>query len=316
MAGPEDIQEPTREVQLYSGDQSELTLVDSSQPKGISIVGMAQAGKTTLRNIIDQSWHEFDPRGATLTFSNSNGFRGLTAAALQYGDHDLARPICPDVYMSYLRGFLAEQGKDVGTVLDAFYTAPADEHTVLRSKAVDGVVPYTSEDAHVRPLVNAAGARYMRRIVAEPDLAGLHESPGLVIIDGRNQGECVEKFQNAEVRAVGTFVLVCPERVVARRKVGTYLAQAFWDERTALTRRNQTDANRAVGRMTVPADLSRQHVLHELLRRPDAYHQLYESGKAVARDPESGFVVCTNKLSVAAETKAMPSLWAGMLTEA
>lgn len=56
----------------------EVVEFDYDRPFGISIIGDAQAGKTTLCRGLTDAWKMFQPDTEVVHFSNSDGFRGLT----------------------------------------------------------------------------------------------------------------------------------------------------------------------------------------------------------------------------------------------
>ncbi len=202
------------------------------------------------------------------------------------------------------------------TLLDSFYDTPAASE-VLRSPAVNSVVPFVSESAHIRPHINAAGSRYMQRVLDDPAKAGLQTRPGLIVIDGRNQQECTQKFKGAGVRPLGTFVLTCPEITIARRIMPGADESAQRQEAARLKRRNAEDRSRTLGRMTLPEDLSEQFVLHRYFRRGRPHStDLLEAGYTMAADEHTGAVVSTRYLTLENEQRAVEYVLWGALKQA
>lgn len=306
-------QEPNRVLTMFPQPYHDIR-IDPSEPKGLAIVGLAQAGKSTLRDCISSSWtQDFHPEGEVFHFSNSDGFRGITAHAIAELGHD------PDVPVRDTSEFvekLCEKYVDLANhkiLLDGFYDTPASKD-VLRSTAVNSVVPFVSESPLVRPHINAAGSRYMERVLREPGKAGLQSRPGLLVIDGRNQEECVGKFVAAGVRPLGTFVLTCPEITIARRILPAASEQKHRQEAARLKARNKEDRDRTLGRMTLPVDLSQQFVLHQLAKKRYGI-DLLEAGAALAKDRNAGAVVNTRYLSLSAERRAVELVLWGALKQ-
>ncbi len=291
--------------------------IDPREPKGLVIVGMAQSGKTALRKCISHSWSmNFHPEGEVYPFSNSNGFRGVTARAISELGYDHDTPV-PDTADFVDRLCNHYDLQDSTELLDSFYDAPADDD-ILRSVAVDSAVPYVSENGRIRPHINAAGSRFIERVLRYPYKAGLKARPGLIIIDGRSQEECVGKFLSADVRPLGTFVLTCPEELAANRNP-RITPEMHAAEVSRLQARNKEDRGRVLGRMTLPEDLSQAFVLHELTDEPprcEANRRLLNAGAAIAEDWQAGAVVDTQHLTLDDERRAVELILWGALKRA
>ncbi len=286
---------------------------DPTNTYGLSIVGEAQAGKTTLRDIVAEVGQSFYREGEILHFSNSNGFRGLTSQVLEVADVSFDDVVPPDEYLRILEGYIDRYDpEELASILDALYYSPLDDE-FLRNEAVNSAVALTSEHSQLRPIVNAAGARHMRRLIEEPDIGGMSEKPWLVVLDARNQDECQNKFLTAGVKSIGTLVLTCPEEVVIERKFGANVdSDTFKREVAKLKLRNETDRNRIIGRMTLPEDLRHKIDIATLVYYDDV-DGLYDAGRILATVPNAGAVFATNDLTKAQEAFAVDYLARGVL---
>jgi hypothetical protein len=294
---------------------SDIVVTDPDQSLGLVIVGMAQAGKTKLRSIVEETWQEFAPDSPTLSFSNSNGFRGLTAAVLELGDVAGGSEVTEEDFRLMLDNYLSVYSpeNDVPELLDAMYTQPAPAD-ILRSRAVDSTVAMLSEDLRVRPLVNSAGARFLNKIIEDPTVAHLEERPGLVILDGRSADECRAKFDAAGVNAIGTFVLTCPEEIAADRGFPGASDDVVEREVRRLQERNRVDRARMLGRMTLPPDLAVSVYVYDLVTEADSRRVLVAAGMLLATaEVPAGAVFATDRVSIEQEEVAVDGLMTGML---
>lgn len=286
----------TQYVELGVNLDHDLLDLDHEVTGGIVIVGEAQAGKTTFMNIVTEEWGGIDGR-PVYKFSNSDGFRGLTAHVLSRSGVSLDTAVDPATYDGMLGDFGAEIPDDeLLALLDGCYSQPAAKE-ILRSRAVNSVVATTSEHPDVRQLVNAAGSRRMMQVLQQPHLENFAERPGLVVLDARNQGECLRKFDAAGVVPLGTFVLTCSETVAAKRILrGRGGDEAIYQEAARLAQRNETDRRRPVGAMTCPDDL------HPVISATEAMWSggvaLIEAGAEAARNRTAGIVVETDEIDL------------------
>lgn len=293
----------------------DVVVIKNTETYGVSIVGEAQAGKTTLRDIITNTWDKFDPLGGALPFSTSDGFRGLSLEILQRNRADLSARVNESDFMHQVEDFKTGCDEDELTqLLDSAYQRPAHKD-YLRSAAVDSVVALASSDADLRPKVNAAGARHLDAILQDPSLAGLAERPSLVVLDARNIDECNRKFTMAGVAILGTFVLTCPEEVVASRKARKNPGLNVFQEVRNLRARNMDDRNREIGRMTLPEDLEKPLYAHEVVGRPKETAWLAMMGRVAVRNPYiSGIVMPTDRIGIKEEERAVEGILQGMLS--
>lgn len=309
---------------LLNADQrfaSHETLpIDSEVTAGIIIVGEAQAGKTTANKIIAGLWPGF-ANTPVLEFTNSNGFRGLTSVVLQRAGIDTDQPVPKEHYAELLDQYVSDEANRLAlpALLDSLYRQPLTTEE-LRNPAVHSAVAYTSEHSLVRPEVNKAGADFLRDALAKPELVGLDEKPGLVILDARNNNECRDKFDRAGVRAIGTLVLTCPEIVVAKRKLPAGTSETEIEAEAArLRERNQTDRQREIGRMTLPPDFVSPIVLDRLIpthtNSPMTEKAIVVAGRLIAAKSNAALVVRTDKIDKQTEATALGLAMSGMLLQ-
>jgi hypothetical protein len=312
-------------IQTYEGaaapvfDDTDMALMsDEVPPVGIAIVGMSQAGKTTLRSMSHEVWQGYRPDSGVLDFSNSDGYRGITYEIQRRYGYDPSRPI-EDVarYLAHVGDF-AETASDeeLNAALEHMYAQPRGPED-LRSPAVNSVVAATSEDIRLHPLVDKAGANHLRRIIAEPDAFGYDRRSGLVVVDARNYPECRRSFEAAGVTTLGAFVLTCDERAAVSRSQKNLTVAAFEAEVQRLRQRNKQDAARPleVGPTTMPEDLAHAVDLGALAHR-STEEQLEAAGALVATTPDAGFVVRTDQLTLDQERWAFGHVFTGMLDAA
>lgn len=290
-------------------EPSEAVMIDPSIPLGIVICGQAQAGKTTLRDIITKTWRGFDADGYALPFTNSNGFRGLTYKVIENNGLNLDEQIDKRTFGEMLSEYA--DSTDLTEVAKQLYETPLDE-TLLRNPAVNSTVSITGEDAIARPILNQAGAEHLGAMLNNPHHFGMPEAPGLVILDARNKEECELKFERAGVRMMGTFALLCPEETVAARKseAGN---QGLID---MLRQRNHDDRNRAIGRMTLPEDLDITYVADQSLEADNPQQALVEIGRKAVLNTNAGIVIRTDILTIQQERDAVDAIINGMLMHA
>jgi hypothetical protein len=305
-----------REVVPVSNELPRLVLpdevIDPAQPLGLYIVGMAQAGKTTLREILTEAWP-----GPVLNFSNSNGFRGITAYTLIEAGHCLEdQEGLADVVPRLLSAYDAMSDyTQIESILNGLYEEPYPKET-LRSPAVEAVVPIVSEHPVLRSLVNAAGGRYLGKVMST-HVPG-KDTPGLTILDARNALECGHKFTSAQVANLGGFVLRCPEEVIVERSPES--ANMTPGERAArvkmLESRNRRDRSRAAGPMTLRGDFARAHAIHEIIDSGEQLplETLRQIGFDVASHPNEACIdLATDEIDLVTEHWALPYVFAGMV---
>lgn len=282
-------------------DGTDIAVVDSAVTHGIIVCGMGQAGKTTARDLLCATWHDFDPQAEVLPFTNSNGFRGLTYKVIEHFGLPDDVVVNEEVYATLLDQYVAQA--DMSSLLDSLYEQPLPE-AQLRNLAVNSVVSITAETPHVRPLVNMAGARSLADMIEHPLKYGHQEAPGLVALDVRNNQEGQLKFRQACVRNLGTIVLTCPEEVVVQRQPQPL---------ELLKRRNVKDRHNPIGPMTLPEDFRTTYVVDELLQAAHAQQLLHEAGATVATDEDAAIVMRTDRLTINEEAIAMDAIVHGML---
>jgi len=302
-----------RVAELYTDDlvNVEDVRADPDVTLGVLIVGMAQAGKTTFRNMVSREWAAVDGR-PVLEFSASNGFRGLTALVLDRSDVAVHETVDENRYLDMLDGYTDNVDADeIDGILDQLYAEPLPEWR-LRNTAVNTTVAITSEHPSIRHTVNAAGGRYLRRVIDDPDSAGLDRRPGLVVLDARNQEECLHKFGIANVQPAGSFVLTCPEEIVAMRRARPGASPAdIAAEAERLRHRNEVDRQRPVGAMTLPEDLTTAYEAEELVLLGDS--AIVRAGMQIAHEPTSGVVIPTDILTQSDEKYLTRHVMRGMV---
>lgn len=287
-----------------AGHLFDVSVFDPTIPRGIVVVGMAQAGKSTFAKAIAEEWRNFDPDNEVLNYSNSDGFRGYTATILKELGHDLELPIESDVFSESLDGFVDSHSEsDLAEIATSLYAAPLPNEE-LRNPAVNSVVAIVGNHEKVRLIIEAASADYLRNIINDPSLIQQDAQPSLTVIDSRNQHDTVEKFEHAGVVLLGSFVLTCNEEVVVARVPDAGPVET-------LRRRNQQDRDRRIGPMTLPEDLSPSYELAKMYSNPD---MLFMVGAALVMNPESGMHIDTAIVTQEQETAALPPIFAGMLT--
>jgi hypothetical protein len=260
-------------------------------------------------------------------FSVSNGFRGLTTEVLRANGLPLDQPI-PDKeqYRDQVEQFIATYGADLsGAMLEAFvHPEPA---SVLRSIGVTSAVATTSEHPTILSTAHTVGGMYLKEVLQNPEIVGLADRPGAVLMDARSQRECVEKFEMAGVLPALGIVLECPEHVVAKRivanrvrkgKVAAVDAPALIvAEEARLVERNRIDRRRSIGTMTLGVDLDNPYYLHDLIAedRATGYNQrvIAEAGLELSGVTTSGLVIDTSKINLEGEKYGMDLILAGVL---
>jgi hypothetical protein len=289
--------------------------IDLSQVYGLAVVGMGQAGKTEATKVAAQAYADYDPNRPTISFSNSNGFRGLTAAILREAGVASHKILSEADYLEHLATYrerIPQRLDTVDLLLDDCYRTPPPKE-VLRSPAVNETVAYTSEDSTIRPIVTRAGARYLHQMITEPRLVGLASAPGLVSLDGRNDSECRDKFRKAGVTRLGTLVLTCDEDIVAKRLHKGAPRSVIQQETAKLEQRNYTDRSRCIARMTLPDDYPPDKLRDIAGLYEDSPDELTDAGIAAATDPEVCLWLATDRISLDEEREALTILMGGML---
>jgi hypothetical protein len=309
------------QIELGEWAGFEAPEVDPSQPVGVTIVGMARAGKSTAYGYLTEAYKQIAPDGTeVLAFSNSNGFRGISLEALVFGKWDLDTPITPEVYTELLGAYLeATELEERAVLLDGLYRNPRPRE-LLRCRATDDAVPVTSEHASLRAEVNSAGARYLHVITHKPDTVGLPEPPRLVVLDARNIDECIHKFTSASVEPLGAYILTCPEDIAAERdlrKKGITDPAAIAAEAARNRWRNTTDRERLVAPMTLPEDLTHGVTADDLVKDDGSVEKqkLIEAGTASVGDPNRSIVIATNKVNEEVERDVLRYTLGGMLLQ-
>ena len=261
----------------------EVVVFNNETPYGITIVGEAQSGKSTLCNGITEGWKSLDPAACILHFSNSDGFRGLTAEILDttgisgdtHLDGDRAQKIVEEYLVKY--GICDDR-------LDTYYQSPKPK-TVLRKPAVNEMVAYVAEHRLLRPRVTEAGSRFMKKILSNPSVAHLEVPPNLFVLDARSIPECSEKFDNAGVQQLGAFILLCrPSVVVDRTDDDSGLLKQQRIE--SLEERNRKDRKRTLAKMSLPSDYPDYVEISEAVSLVDR-RELYNIGRKVEQDPRN-----------------------------
>lgn len=298
--------EQVTELRLSMPQPWDITAINPDTSHGLVIVGMAQAGKTTLTRLAAKAWQEFDHEAHVLNFSNSDGFRGFAAIAISYAGLDFEQPVNADEFNEQLDDFIASLSiAEVDDLFDELYAAPLRDD-ILRNPAVNSAVGIVAAHEHLRPVAERSGSDRLKTIVENPNLIRLDRVPSLVLLDSRNQTESLEKFEHAGVRSLGTIVLTCDEEIVVSRnsKAGTV------DD---LRKRNQTDRGRQLGPMTLPEDLSLPFNLTDIHSK---HETLYAAGILLASIADSGLHIDTAVITEQQEAAALPPLMSGMLAAA
>lgn len=293
------------------GSGIEIATLSSDQPFGISIVGMAQAGKTTLRNGITEAWRtDFDPNATIVHFSNSDGFRGLTAEVIEVMGVPTDTLVSKDDALSAIAEYISSVGI-CDERLNVYYHRPRPE-AVLRTTAVNTMVTHVSDHPLVRPAINRAGSRFMSEIIEEPSIKKLDKKPNLFVLDARNIAECNEKFLSARIRPAGAFILICDEAVVVDRVANTSgLSRS--KRIKILTQRNEDDRNHTLGRMSMPEDFPAAIHIAEAVRIGDIT-ELRLLGAQASVDPENiPIVLDTAGTSEKQTLDAMPFVISGLI---
>lgn len=292
----------SRTVEIASAfSATDVAVIDPTITHGIVVCGMSQAGKTTARDLLCNTWHDFDPDSEVLPFTNSNGFRGLTSIVIEHSGLPQDSAVDEGVFANLLNHYVHDV--ELGPLLHDLYENPLPEDR-LRSLAVNSVVAVTAETPYVRPLINRAGAQSLANMLDNPARYGRMEAPGLIILDSRNNHEGQLKFKQAGVRNMGAIVLTCPEEVVVQRKPQSL---------DLLRRRNIKDRNNPAGPMTLPEDFGTTFVVDELLAQNHAVKLLNEAGAEVATNHTAAIVMRTDRLTIAQEAFAMDAVVHGML---
>lgn len=304
--------ELSEEIEGPTWDEWDVIGFDNDTPRGIIVVGQAQAGKTTLTSELIKLWPAFCDETHPLQFSNSNGFRGSTHEILTWANWSSERQVPSAVFADILGEYVeSPEIEKLPDILPSYYSSPPGPD-VLRSPAVDSAVASTSEHLTLRPLINEVGAVFLSQQIACPEKYGLPARPGLVVLDARNQMECRNKFARAGVMNIGTIILTCPEEVIAQRKLGANAEPADLRALADLLRaRNTTDRNRSLAPMTMPDDVKFRFTVDQM----HSEVQLYEAGVISVSEPDSGIVFRTDQLTIAQERDALGLLLAGMLNE-
>jgi cytidylate kinase len=293
---------PEREVVAFSNDQ----------PFGISIVGMGQAGKTTLRNGITEAWRrDLDPEATIVHFSNSDGFRGLTADIIGYAGIPVTETVDESKAKDAIDSFIEQLGICTEQLND-YYHKPKP-NVVWRTNAVNTMVAYVSEHPVIRPMINRAGSRFMKEIIEDPAIMKLDKSPDLFVLDARNIPECTEKFTGAQVKPVGSFILICDEVTVVRRVTddsGLSTAERIRN----LVERNKHDSIRELAPMSLPKDFDHTVEIADAVRERNIA-KLYSYGREVAADPcNIPIILDTSDTSPEQTMAAMPFLLSGLIS--
>lgn len=224
-------------------------------PLAISIVGMAQAGKTTLNNGIYHQIRAIEGDATIVNFSNSAGYRGFTYEALKAAALTDITAIDPaqaeDVLSSYL-----ESGGGSAEEFDGYYRKPGSDEQ-WRSPAVNATVQYAGIHSGIHDLVNDASSRFMGDVLRDPSLMRLTTCPDFIVLDARNLPECQEKFDTNGLRQISSFILTCDPKVVVDRtrpKTDAERNMSVEERVQVLAGRNKADREREKGAMTLPED--------------------------------------------------------------
>lgn len=295
---------------------------------GVSVVGMAQAGKSTLCGIIDQYiTRRYGVPGGNFMFSVSNGFRGITTEVLRANNLPLHQPIAnKELYRDQVEQFIATHGADLSAVMLEAFMQP-EPTDVLRSVGVTSAVAATSEHPTILSTAHTVGGQYLKEVLQNPETVGLLDRPGAVLMDARSQPECVEKFEMAGVLPALGIVLECPEYVVAQRIVMNKVRRGniaaadapamIAAEEARLQERNRIDRARPIGTMTLGEDLDKPYYLHDLIAQDKAQGHdqrvIAEAGLELAGATNSGLVIDTSKISLRGEKYGMDLILAGIL---
>jgi hypothetical protein len=147
-----------------------------------------------------------------------------------------------------------------------------------------------------------------------PGRADLSERPSFVVLDGRNRFECNEILSIAGVALLGTFVVTCPEEVIATRKAVNDPELNIEQEIQRLRRRNTDDRSRGLGPMTLPQDIEMPFNADMLLDFPgEQAWRLAYTGNASRQNPEdSGVIFRTDKMTLDDELHAAKGILRGM----
>jgi len=259
--------------------------LDLSTPKGLSIVGMAQAGKSTLRNAVVADWLTRFSDTTVYDLSNSNGYRGVTADILAAHDVDPTSQPTEDAVIEMLDASGDILGDD--DLLDTYYRQPRGKD-ILRTPAVNAAVSVIAAQEGPHVAINDAATRHIGDVISNPTQYGLSTTPSLVVIDARNGGECEDKFAANDITSLACFILVCDEAVVVDRippSDNELRAELSRDQRiAALKLRNETDRSRSIGRMTLPEDYLGVLPAHQYMAsgRDEDHDELFAIGQSSA----------------------------------
>jgi hypothetical protein len=307
----------------------------------VAIVGMGQAGKTTLGTMIRGHFLADEPGATVEQFSASSGFRGLTEDLRDY--FELPRNIPLDeLTAEQLRSIpaaemLADFAGDgealaqaminatIGDYLNEeddgnepwyrqlleehfsrYYTNPYSEDR-LRNPAVNSLVSQVSV-TDARSHINDAAARHMRVLCSDDATR-----PDAIIFDARNIAECEDKCVAAGLRRMLTFVLECPEDVVINR-TPDIAPEDIEDEIKWLTARNDADRDRDPnrGRMARAEDVDFPIEAHLLLGVETSYEELAIAGMRAMVDRDVAIIIRTNELDLSQESEVIKYIMAGV----
>ena len=288
---------------IPNSPEHDVVVFNNDQPYGITIVGQAQAGKTTLRTGITEAWiKDFDREATIVHFSNSDGFRGLTAEIIAAYGLQTDRAVKEHEAYNLIEKFIDTYGI-CEEQLNRYYHHPSP-NSVLRTTAVNTLVAHVAENEIIRPKINKAGSRFMREIIMDPSVKELENRPDLFVLDARNIPECEAKFRDAGVKPLGAFIIMCDEKVVVDRIPDSSGLSKETRIKT-LKERNDTDRNRILAKMSLPEDFPEGVDISEAVLNGEE-HILYGLGRFVSQDPTNRPVVLNTEQT--SRTQTMDSM--------
>jgi hypothetical protein len=304
--------EPRAAIKLPATDEYAPLNYHLSEPVGLIIAGPAQVGKTTVRGYIGDAWNQLSPGSSMLTYSASNGFRGLASVAFEAAGIDPAHAVEHERAADTLRDYVNRHDpEELSLVIGGLYRKPRSERQ-LRSPAVNSGVAVVSELADIRREIVTAAGNYVAHMVHRVE----GTKPALVVLDARNVPEQYATLQVAKVGLLGNVLPTCPpevvaERVAAQRLGCTPLPHEIDQELGRLHARNLIDRQGNAASMTLPEDLTTTHQLHELLGQ--GAEAVMRASKDIVGDIHAGMVVRTDLISPAQERRGLKAMLHGML---
>jgi hypothetical protein len=301
-----------KDLYIPTPSELEITVFENESPYGITIVGEAQSGKSTLCNGITEGWKSLEPAACIMHFSNSDGFRGLTAEILDTAGISGDRIIDASCTQKIVEEYLEKYGI-CDEKLDAYYQSPKPK-TVLRTPAVNEMVAFVAEHTQLRPAINRAGSRFMKEIISNPAVAHLEIPPNLFVLDARSIPECSEKFDNAGVQHLGSFILLCRPSVVVDRTDddnGLTTQQRI----KSLEERNRKDRERSIAKMSLPSDYPGYVEISDAVSLVDR-RALYKLGRKVELDPRNRPMVLNTEHTSRVQTEeSMQYILSGLVAQ-